>query len=203
MKSNANINISISNLEGLQKVFNLVKGYKNVTNDTTNISNYLAQKVLDVVKEQTEICFSLIPTTNEQDYQTYRNANIIEKIDSKGFIISNSSFVESKNYRFSLALAFEFGTGIKGMEDNPKGHWDYFQTKNPAKIDGKEVQGWWIAIDKVGRTDYISTSKSGKAVVTQGYHAMEIYRKSFNKITENDCNLIKSWINSYIEEMSK
>ena len=74
---------------------------------------------------------------------------------------------------FSIALAFEYGTGLIG-QGNPKiGAWQY-------NVKGHE-KGWVF-------------SRYGRFTFTRGYAGFEIYRYTAEAIKEN----LKQWIMDYI-----
>lgn len=170
-------NIKVNSLEKLQNYINYVKKFSKMKTDK-KFQKYIQNKCLNVVKQ---MCVTLLPNAGSNDIgeltQLYiDNNNIREATD--GFIIYNnlsvSTDTDGYNGIFSIALAFEYGTGIVG-ENHPKAHaWEYNVKKH--------TKGWIYY-------------KNGEFHFTRGFEGFEIYKLSAEEINKQ----LKNWVLEYDE----
>lgn len=110
-----------------------------------------------------------------QTVENYKANNFIQE-EPDGFIIYNHTMVEtnSEGYggEFSIALAFEYGTGIVGAENPKENAWAYNINGHKSRwVYFKNEQFWW----------------------TKGYEGFEIYRYTAIEIEKN----LSKWVNEY------
>ena len=190
-----NINVDITGIDKLEKHIKQVKQMLDMQKNIFKLKEfheYCINTIKEVAKEQ----FAITPTTNDDMKQQYLQNNAIRELED-GFEIYNDLTVQSKNYTFSIAMAFEYGVGIVG-EQNPKtNHWSYDVNKKTVTFNDGEVRGWWLTKEKAGNVPTFGESRSGKAVIIQGYEGMEIYRKSRERIIAN----MEKWYSDYINKI--
>lgn len=158
-----------------------------------DFQKYIQDKCLQTVKKVAEQRIYSIPTSNEDMKSAYIENNKIRK-EKDGFVIYNDLSVESANYTFCVALAFEYGTGLIGQKQGINGSWAYNINNNTVYYDGETVEGWWLSKDKAGNIETFGESRSGKAIITRGYQGMEIYRFSAEEIKAQ----LPKWVNEFI-----
>lgn len=198
--------LSIStNVQGLEKLQNELARIEKIVklqNDKAMLNERLAQEMVKIVRNVAIQRLSLVSTSNEE-YKNMYLSNNKYRIDGNKIIIYNDLCIVSPKskvsdeYIFCIALAFEYGTGVIGKENPKVGAWAYDvnKDKNRAFIDGKQLEGWWIPVEQAGGVPTLATSKSGKAVVVQGYEGMEIYRFAQEEIIKQLPTIIKGLIN--------
>ena len=195
------IKTKVDKLEDLKKYVDYVKGLSKMQSDT-KFQEYIKKKCLEIVNKVSQQRLYMHNTTNTEMRGEYlKNNKIRDVVD--GFVIYNDTYVETDNPsydggRFSIALAFEYGVGIVG-ENNPiVGAWEYDVNGNLVYDDetGEHIRGWWISKSKNGSNPYVKESKSGNAVVTQGYQGMEIYRYSAEEIRKQ----LPLWVKEYMKK---
>lgn len=193
------MNLRVQGLDVLQKRIDYIKKIKSMETDSA-FQKFIQDKCLRTIKKVAEQRFATHTTTNEDLKSQYLNNNKIGEVTNKGFIIYNDlSIVKpdtrfSDGYVFSVALAFEYGTGFVGLGSaNAPANYQYNVNKNYVIKDDEVVYGWWLSIEKNAGNPHFGTSRSGKAVITGGYEGMEIYRFSAVEIRKN----LKSWVNEY------
>lgn len=197
------INTNIQGLSNLEKHIKYVEQMLNMKKDT-NFQKYIQEKCLEAVNKISRDRIYMYNTTNNEMRGEYLKNNKIRELED-GFIIYNDTSVATNNPSypsgiFSIALAFEYGVGIIGEENPVVGAWEYDVNGNLVfDDDGNYVRGWWISKSKNGNNPYIKESKSGNAVVTQGYQGMEIYRYSADYITKE----LQKWIGQYYRKEVK
>lgn len=165
---------------------------------------FIEEKCLNEVKTYAKS--RLMGTTNASYYQEYIDSIRIRKNGSikNGFEIISDLTIEkpttkhSKGYTFSISMAFEYGTGIVGLgSTDAPGNYRYNVNDNYVKINGELVQGWWLPKELASDSPTFGETKNGKAVVTQGYEGLEIFRFSGANIMQK---LLK-WVNEYFSEV--
>lgn len=169
MSINLKTSIKVDSIEKLKQYIEYVKKFVTIKSDK-NFQKYIQNKFLETVNKIASDSLS----GNELS-QLYISNNKIEEL-SDGFILYNDSYVEtdSEGYdgKFSIALAFEYGTGIVG-EENPKvGAWQY-------NVNQHE-KGW-------------TYFKNGTYHFTRGFEGYEIYRFTAEEIRKN----IRQWVKEY------
>jgi len=183
MATGLNVNVKISGLENLKNKIELLKQLANLEND--NAFNLFIQdkcmKTLTSVIDERLIG----GTTNDEYIELYKSSNHIVP-NKNGFVIYNDAkvFVEGANgdnypeNQFSIALAFEYGTGIVGdgtYTEDKFTAWEY--NKNKYNF------GWYY-------------KKDNQSFHTYGYQGFEIYRNTVIKIEEN----LNDWVKEYLKK---
>ena len=170
-------NVKVNSLEKLQDYINYVEKFSKMKTNK-NFQKYIQQKCLDVVIKTASNLFLNGDYNSMNDlFALYiENNKIREEIN--GFIIYNdlsvSTDTEGYDGTFSVALAFEYGTGIVG-QDHPKANaWEY---------NVKQHTNGWIYY------------QNGQFWFTKGFEGFEIYRLSAEEIK----NQLKDWIMNYEE----
>ena len=197
------IDINIDSLKKLDKHIEIVNRMLKMKTDK-HFQDYIKQKCLDEVKSYAELRLRENTTTNADLKDAYINGIFIRDT-SDGFEIVSDLTVEkpttrhSSGYTFSVSMAFEYGTGIIGMgsADAPSGY-RYNINENQVKINDELVDGWWIPASKAGNSMTFGESKSGSAVVTQGYEGMEIFRFAGANINQK----LPQWVKTYFKEVA-
>lgn len=165
----------------------------------TKLQKYMQNKCLEAVNKISNERIYMYNTTNTEMRSEYLKNNKIRQFED-GFIIYNDTYVVTdnpsyENGKFSIALAFEYGVGIIGEQNPVVGAWEYDVNGNLVfDEEGNYIRGWWLSKTKNGSNPYVKESQNGKAVVTQGYRGMEIYRYSAEYIKQN----LHKWIGQYI-----
>ncbi len=164
--------IDIKNLDYLRRTLEVISMLQNYKDDK-KFQKYIQQKCLKVIQDKIN---QLLPYTGET-VDVYKNNNKIEEYN-EGFIIYNDTSVgsETEGYegKFSIALAFEYGTGIVGQENPKENAWQY-------NVNQYE-KGW---------TYY----KNDSFHFTKGLQGFEIYRYSSEEINKQ----LKGWIYEYMK----
>lgn len=186
------VKLESNDLDKLLNYINFVKKMKSMKTDV-EFQKYIQDKCLSTVNNVAQNLINAHNTTNEDLKNAYLQNNKIKNISDKGFTIYNDLTINNGKYDFCIALAFEYGTGLIGKNQNIEGAWDYNINENTVIIDGEEIDGWWISKEKAGNTQIFGESKSGNAVVTQGYEGMEIYRYSAIEIKKQ----LPKWVVEY------
>ena len=196
------ISTNVQGLDKLQKEITRLEKIVKLQKDKTMLNERLAQEMVKIVRNVATQRLSLVPTSNEEYKNMYLSNNKYRIEGDKIIIYNDLCIVSPKSkvsdeYMFCIALAFEYGTGVIGKENPKIGAWAYDvnKDKNRAFIDGKQLDGWWIPAEQAGSVPTLATSKSGKAVVVQGYEGMEIYRFAQEEIIKQLPMIIKKLIN--------
>lgn len=194
------VTVNIDSVKKLEKHIELVKSLSDLK-DNAVFQNYIQEKCLETVNKVANQRIYMFNTTNTDMRQEYLRNNKIAKFED-GFIIYNDTSIavnnpSYENGRFSIALAFEYGVGIIGEANPVQGAWEYDVNGNLVFDDeGNYIRGWWLSKTKNGSNPYVKESKNGKAVITQGYQGMEIYRFS----TEEIKSQLPKWIKDYLKQ---
>jgi hypothetical protein len=164
------INMNVKGLKEFEKYVDFVNKMANMKNDVT-FQKFIQDKCMKTLNKVMDERISFSGGTVD----AYKNNNKIEEF-SDGFILYNHTVVDatSEGYGgiFSIALAFEYGTGIVG-EEHPKANaWGY----NLNKYE----KGW-------------SYFKNGSFHFTAGYEGFEVFRFTADEITKN----LKNWVYEY------
>lgn len=197
-----NVNISMTGEKALTEHIAYVRKLISMKTDK-GFQKFIQEKCLEIVIKKSRELLAQNTTTNEELKGAYINNHKIKE-EANGFVIYNDLCVVKESTRFSegyvfpVALAFEYGTGIvgNGSVTSAPGSYMYNVNNNYVNIDNDKVSGWWLSVEKNGNNQHFGVSKSGKAVVTQGYRGMEIYRNSAIEITKR----LKTWVNEYFNK---
>lgn len=159
----------VDGLEKLQKHIEFVKKMA-LLKTNKDFQEYIQNKFLETVNQ---ISMERLPMGDLSSQ--YIAHNQIKQLDD-GFILYNDTTIETdtEGYdgQFSIALAFEYGTGIVGQEHPKKNAWEY---------NVKQHTGAWIYYD------------NGSFHITKGFEGYEIYRFTLEKIKES----LKDWVREY------
>lgn len=196
------INTNIQGLDKLNKQIERLDKLIELQKNQSMLNIKLAQKMLDIVNNVARQRINLVPTSNDELKDEYLNNNKF-RIEGDTIIIYNDLCIispqskVSDEYTFCVALAFEYGTGVIGKENPKVGAWNYDvnSENNRAFIDGEKLDGWWIPKSKAGGVNTLAESRSGNAVVVQGYEGMEIYRFAREEIIKQLPKLINDLLN--------
>lgn len=135
-----------------------------------HFQEYIQDKFLNTVNK---VSLERLPMGNES--LRYIEHNQIRPEDD-GFILYNDYTVdtdtEGYNGKFSIALAFEYGTGIVGANHPKKNAWAY---------NVKQHTGAWLYFE------------DGSYHTTEGFEGFEIYRYTLEEIKKN----LKDWVKEY------
>jgi hypothetical protein len=161
------------NIDGLKKLDRHVEFVNKMLKMKTDLGfqKYIQEKCLETVREMTDRHMRYDGPTVE----LYKSNHKIREI-SGGFELYNDTIVDAEtegyNGIFSIALAFEYGTGIVGSENPKVNAWGY-------NLNNHE-KGW-------------TYFKKETFHFTRGYEGMEIYRYTAEEIKKR----LKYWVNSY------
>lgn len=163
-------NINVVGLESIDKHIELLRGMLKMKTDR-EFQKYIQNKCLETVKEVT----NRIMRYSGDTVEAYKSNHKIREV-ADGFEIYNDTAVnvetEGYNGEFSIALAFEYGTGIRGAENPKVNAWNY---------NVNNYESGWIY------------HKNEKFHFTAGYEGMEIYRNSAIEIDKQ----LNDWVISY------
>lgn len=176
------ITCSVDGIEYIEREIRYVELINTLSNSKT-FTDFLKEKVMATLNQV--MSERLIGTTNEEYIEEYKLRNKIEDIPN-GFVLYNDFTIPyvmtSKNNSksdysngFSIALAFEYGTGIVGQENPKEGAWEY--NKNNWQT------GWYYR------------TRNGEVVKTKGYEGMEIYRFTKANVEKN----LSAWLEEYLK----
>ena len=165
------VKLELTGLDKLKKHIDFVKKMSLLKTDK-KFQEYIQNKFLETVNQVSMERLPLGSLSLE-----YIKHNQIRKVEN-GFILYNDTAIETdtEGYggKFSIALAFEYGTGIVGQDNPKKDAWEY---------NVKQHTGAWIYYD----------GRDGLFHVTKGFEGYEIYRFTLEKIKSK----IKDWVSNY------
>lgn len=195
----------ITEIDSLRKLDEHIAFVNKVVQMRTDkrFQEFIQAKCLQTIKRVAEQRFASHTTTNEDLKAEYLNNNKVREITNEGFVIYNDLSVVkpdtkfSEGYTFSVALAFEYGTGFVGMGSaNAPASYQYNVNKNYVVKDDEVIYGWWLSILKNADNPHFGTNDKNTSVITGGYEGMEIYRFSAIEIQKN----LKKWVNEYFRK---
>lgn len=164
-----NANIKVDGLDKLKEYVEYVKKFATLKSDK-KFQEYIQTKFLETVNR---ISIERLPNSDMKN--EYIKHNQIRQLED-GFVLFNDTTVVTENEGyggfFSIALAFEYGTGIVGQENPKQGAWAY-------NVNNHE--NGWIYF------------KDGSFHFTKGMEGQEIYRFTLEEIKRN----LKTWIKEY------
>jgi len=190
-----NIKIDTQGLNKLQKHIEIVEQLLKIKNDK-NFQQFLQEKVMEVVKRITNERL-VGGTSNDEEIDLYKNSHHIEETDN-GFILYNDAKIPADKYNtipfntsgypngmFSIALAFEYGTGVIGIMTGNSKSWNYNDI-NSSKSKNRKGQMWYLPKNVYGES----------GILYSGYMGFEIYR-----YTEIECKArMSEWVNEYLSK---
>lgn len=189
------IDMNVKGLDKLEKHIQYVQRMANMKTDKT-FQSYIKNKCMEALNQVMNERLTG-GTTNDDAISLYRSSNHIID-DLNGFIIYNDAKIPADMYNtlpfdtsgypngeFSIALAFEYGTGIVGSSSygSSKGY-VYNDTNNSKSRSHRKLGNEWYLPAKVHGVSGIKTS---------GYMGFEIYRFTADKIQKN----LPRWVNEY------
>jgi hypothetical protein len=196
---NTSVSVNVDSIEALEKYIARIRKYRKMQTDK-KFQEYIKNKVMNTLLETMRD--KLVPqrneNTNSEYFDLYWESNHIEDtIDGRGFILYNDAKIPAnvngtqnvpENYpegMFSIALAFEYGVGIVGMNT------EYDETKYlPWEYNKKNYNfGWYLPADI---SNYYGLSKN---LPYAGYEGYEVYRWTATRVEER----LPQWVNSYLE----
>lgn len=174
--------VEISNLQGLSKIMNIVNKFS-----IKELNEYLAKKGYEALQKVSSERINLFDdtNTNQEAKESYLQHNKY-MVNEDGFTLYNDMpkiawrGINGNGYDFSVALAFEFGTGIVGQNSPAE-----LASKFNYKYNVNKYNFGWNYIDLNGVKQH-----------TYGYPGMEIYRYTQIEIEKN----IRQWIKDYMKE---
>ena len=200
-----NVSIDIDNLKGLSNYLEYVERVSNFYKDT-EFQDFMKQKFLEVVEKVTNQRV-VGGTTNDEEIDLYKQSHkIIDFVDEKtggsGFILYNDAKIPADKYNtlpfdtsgypngdFSIALAFEYGTGMVGAGSYTSDNftpWNYNKVANTRSKHHK------------GRTWYLPKNVLGESgQYTSGYEGFEVYRFAAEEIKANLLKWVKDYTRKY------
>lgn len=168
------VKTKVDGLERLKKHIEFVKKMA-LLKTNKDFQGYIQNKFLETVNR-----ISMERLTEGDMKELYIQHNQIRQLED-GFVLFNDTTVATvggEGYggkyvgTFSIALAFEYGTGIVGQENPKQGAWEY-------NINNHE-NGWYYF-------------KNGSFHFTKGMEGQEIYRFTLEEIRKN----LKDWVREY------
>lgn len=169
MSIGLDVKLQVSGLKELQRKIDYIKKISTIRTDS-KFQKFIQDKFLETVnKISRENLFSGELT------EEYISNNKIRTF-SEGFVLYNDTVVETdtEGYGgvFSIALAFEYGTGLVGQENPKVGAWEY-------NVNQHE-NGWYYF-------------KDGTFNFTRGMQGFEIYRLTQEEIKKQ----LPKWVDEY------
>lgn len=196
------VNIEKNGIDQLKKQIDYVNKMIQMKTDTS-FQKYIQNKVLetaDMITRQ-ELKGG---TTNDNEIDLYKTSHKIREIKN-GFELYNDAQIPANQYNilpfdtsgypsgmFSIALAFEYGVGITGINtygtDSNYVYDDISNSKSSYHKYYKRlgVNAWYLPKNVYGKSGVLST----------GYEGFEIYRKIREEVEKN----LKDWVNEYFAE---
>lgn len=200
MKNSVTIDINIEGINELKKYIEKTKKYSSMKTDK-DFQKFIQGKVRDTLVETMNERLTT-ESTNSDYIELYRNSNhIVEAEDGNGFILYNDAKIPvyakgvqnvPENYpegMFSIALAFEYGVGIVGMNT------DFDPTKYaPWQYNVQDYNfGWYLPKHVKERYNIPDNFRY------MGYAGFEIYRYTADKVEKR----LSSWVNEYYSKGDK
>lgn len=179
------VSTNIDSINKIQKQIDLVKKMASMKKDVS-FQEFIQKKAMETLQNVMDSRIVQGTTTNDDSIDLYKSSNHIINTED-GFIIYNDAKVPANvkgvqndisNYpsgEFSIALAFEYGVGIVGMETNNPNAWEY--NVNDYNF------GWVLPSDVLG--EY--------GVKYMGYTGFEVYRFTAVEIQTQ----LPKWVNEY------
>ena len=195
------VDINVDNLKELSRYIEYVEKVSNFYKDT-GFQEFMKQKFLETANNITNQRV-VGGTTNDNEIELYKASHkIIDYVDettgNKGFILYNDAKIPADFYNtlpfdtsgypngeFSIALAFEYGTGLTSQGSYSSSDfvaWDY---NNVSSTRSKHHTGesWYLPKNVMGESN----------IKTYGYIGFEVYRFIAEEIK---AHLLK-WVNDY------
>lgn len=172
------VDVEIKNFDYLNSLIDTTKKIKQMQGISNEFKNFMKNKVeITLQQVMSERLGMYGSTDNDDSLALYKRSNHFQDTDN-GFILINDATIDTDlpnyNGKFSIALAFEYGTGIVGETNPVEGAWNYNVNNH---------------------NNYWHYYKDGKLIATMGYRGMEIYRYTKKRVEQN----MKQWLKEYME----
>ena len=177
------LNIS-TKVDSISKLDEYIKYVDKLAQMKTDIKfqKYIQEKVLYTVNRITDQRL-IGGTTNDAEIELYKDSNQIRET-SDGFILFNDASIPANtkdpsnypNEEFPIALAFEYGVGIIGSNNDNPNAWEY-------NVNNYNF-GWYYQ------------DEDGEYKFTGGYQGFEIYRYTAEEIK----SMLPKWVNDYFKK---
>lgn len=163
------VNLKVEGLDKLKQQIDFIEKMA-MLKTSPQFQKYIQNKFLQTVNK---VSLERLPMGDASMEYIYHNK--IRELDD-GFILYNDATVEtnSEGYggSFSIALAFEYGTGIVGANHPKKDAWAY---------NVNQHTGAWLYYE------------NGSFHLTEGFEGYEIYRYTLQEIRAH----LKDWVREY------
>jgi len=180
------VNCNVDSIENIDKQIKYVDQMLKMKEDIL-FQKYIQDKCMQTLTNVMNSRLVIGMTTNDDSIELYRSSNHIQELED-GFIIYNNAKIPADYYNvlpfdtsgypngmFSIALAFEYGVGIVGMNTVNPNAWEY-NIKNYNF-------GWYLPKNVLGQS----------GVRYMGYTGFEIYRYTAEEIKAN----LSKWVKEY------
>lgn len=186
------VNTEINSIAKIDKQLQLVQQLSLMKEDT-KFQKFIQDKSMETLTKVMNNRITTNSTSNDDSIELYMNSNhLIETED--GFIIYNDAKIpanatgvqnSAENYpngEFSIALAFEYGVGIVGMNTGNPNAWEY---------NVKDYNfGWYLPSDVFGES----------GIRYMGYTGFEVYRYTAIEIQAQLMNWVKEYYRRFTNE---
>lgn len=179
--------LSIKNLSKIDDITRIAKELYQMQSSTEFIE-YIKSKTKETLEQVMAQKFSGSSTSNDAEIEDYKKNNHFENIEN-GFILLNDTTIPADKYNmlpfdtsgykdgeFSIALAFEYGTGIYGSTN----------LKVIKRTKNTRGDSWYLP-----KNVY---EESG--VLTNGYPAFGIYQEVEKIMNKN----MDKWVQEYLKK---
>lgn len=179
------ISTNIDSAKKIDKHLKLVKKMLLMKTDK-DFQKYIQTKSMETLEKTINSRIQIGSTTNDDSINLYKMSNHLIETDD-GFILYNDAKIPANvsgvqnnilnypNGEFSIALAFEYGVGIVGMNTINPNAWEY-------NINNYNF-GWILPQNVLGE----------KRIRYMGYTGFEIYRFTAIEIQ----NQLPKWVENY------
>lgn len=180
-----------TNIDSIQKIDKQIKYVETMMKmkEDTSFQDFIKQKCMQTLQDCMNSLLIVGNTTNDDSIEIYRTSNHIEDIQD-GFVIYNNAKIpanvfgkqnNASNYEngmFNLALAFEYGVGVIGIETRNPNAWQY-------NVNNYE-SGWYLPKNVLGKA----------GIKYEGYKGFEIYRMTAIDIERS----LPKWVREYFSK---
>lgn len=192
------VDIKIDNLKGLNTHIKYVDKLLSLKDDK-QFQRYFQQKFLETVNKVANDRI-IGGTTNDEEIDLYKSSNKIQEIED-GFILYNDAKIPADFYntlpfdtsgyssgQFSIALAFEYGTGMVAVGNYDNKYFNPWQYDSTSKTKSKHHKNnsWYLPKNVYGES----------GVKTYGYKGFEVYRYTAEEIQAQ----MPKWLNDYFKK---
>ena len=180
------VDYTVDSVEKIDKQLKYVNAMLKMKEDAA-FQKYIQDKCMETLNNVMNSRLSSGMTTNDDSIELYRSSNHLQELKD-GFIIYNNAKIpanakgiqnSAENYpngQFSIALAFEYGVGVVGVETRSQNSWEY-------NVKGYE-NGWYLPKDVFGES----------GIKYMGYTGFEVYRYTAEEIKAQ----LPRWVKEYL-----